>query len=258
MLPKIVAHGGAWNWDDSLDEAKRAGVLEAVALGYEVLKCGDSALDAVEKTVISLENNPIFDAGTGGYLNQEGMVQLDALIVDGADRDFGAVAGATRIQNPIMLARKIMQETDHCFFVGDGADTLAEKLGVPLIPNERLVTPEMYNFFLTRQTGGPSDTVGAVAVDKMGNTAAATSTSGTPYKPAGRVGDSPLYGAGGYAENEIGTVGATGKGEHIMRTLLAKYCCDRLAEGFNAPAAAQAAISFIDSIFVSVISFSPP
>ncbi len=254
MIPNIVAHGGAWNWDDALDAAKCAGIKEAMAIGYEILLKGGSALDAVQQTVIFLEDNPLFDAGTGGYLNQDGIVQLDALIVDGANHDFGAVAGVTRVQNPISLARQIMEKTEYCFFAGEGADRLAKKLGIPLISNKQLITPAMLDFYRTRSTDGPSDTVGAVAIDSRGNVAAATSTSGSPYKPAGRVGDSPLIGAGGYAENGVGTAGATGLGENSMRVLLSKYTCDKLAEGKKAPEAAQAAMRYVERIFENSMS----
>lgn len=249
MKPRIMAHGGAWDWDDALDAEKCAGLKEALAIGYEILRKGGTALDAVEQTVCSLEDNPIFDAGTGGYLNQDGVVQLDALIVDGKKRDFGAVGGVTRVKNPIVLARRIMEETPQCFFVGEGADKIAEKVGVPLIANDQLVTAAMRDFYLAQRTDGPADTVGAVAIDSTGNMAAATSTSGTPFKPAGRVGDSPLYGAGGYAENGIGAAGATGQGEQIMRLLLSKYCCDKIAEGLTAPEAAKATMKYVENVF---------
>ena len=254
MIPNIMAHGGAWDWDDELDAPKREGIKAAMAIGYEILLNGGSALDAVEQTVIALENNPLFDAGIGGYLNRDGVVQLDALIVDGANHNFAAVAGVTRVQNPISLARQIMQKTEHCFFVGEGADRLAEKLNIPLIANKQLIMPEMVDFYHTQSTYGPSDTVGAVAIDRLGNVAAATSTSGSPYKPSGRVGDSPLLGAGGYAENGVGTTGATGLGENSMRVLLSKYTCDRLADGLNAPEAARAAMQYVEGIFDNSMS----
>ena len=249
MKATLMAHGGAWDWADELDPLKCAGLREALAQGYAILDQGGSALDAVEKTVIALENNPVFDAGTGGYLNREGVVQLDALIVDGAHHNFGAVAGVTAVQNPITLARKVMTETEQCFFVGAGADQLAAQLGIPAIQNEQLVTPAMRDYFQAQRTDGPSDTVGAIAIDADGNVAAATSTSGTPYKPSGRVGDSPLFGAGGYAQNGQGTVGATGMGENIMRVLLSKYTCDKLVEGRTAAEAAQSAMHYVDQIF---------
>lgn len=254
MTPTLIAHGGAWDWDDAQDGIKCSGLKEAVFRGYQVLQQGGTALDAVEQTVIALEDNPVFDAGTGGYLNQAGVVQLDALIVDGSKYDFGAVGGATRVRNPITLARKVMESTEQCFLVGEGADLMAEKLGISPIPNIELVTPEMRTFFASQQTEGPSDTVGAVALDHKGNVAVATSTSGTPYKPVGRVGDSPIYGAGGYAENGVGTTGTTGKGENIMRTLLAKYTNDQMATGLNAQAAAKAAMQHIEAIFQNSMS----
>ena len=255
MEPKIICHGGAWDWDDALDAEKARGVAAAASIGYQILLAGGSALDAVEKAVNSLEDNPAFDAATGGYLNRAGVVQTDALIVDGANHNFGAIGGATRIQHPISLARMVMEKTDFNFFVGAGADQLAAELGVPLIDNAQLITPAMQAFFDAQRTdGNSSDTVGAVAIDANGNVAAATSTSGTPYKPVGRVGDSPIYGSGGYALNGVGTVGATGMGENIMRTLLSKYVADRMADGMSAQAASQAAMRYIDTIFEQSMS----
>lgn len=249
MAPKIIVHGGAWAWDDALDDIKKEGLKTAVNIGYTVLKAGGSALDAVEKAVNSLEDNPVFDAGTGGYLNQAGIVQLDALIVDGATHNFGAVGGITTVKNPISLARKVMTDTEFCFFVGQGAEQQAEQFGIPVIDNQILVTPGMLDFYNAQRTDGPSDTVGAVAIDQDGNVAAATSTSGTPFKPVGRVGDSPLFGSGGYAENGVGAVGATGHGEHIMRLLLSKFTSDQLAQGKTIAEAGQAAMAYADRLF---------
>ncbi|MDX1415053.1 MAG: isoaspartyl peptidase/L-asparaginase [Candidatus Promineifilaceae bacterium] len=248
MIPNIIAHGGAWYWDDELDAIKRDGLERAVGAGYAVLLEGGSALDAVEQTVILLENNPVFDAGSGGYLNQDGIVELDALIVDGSKRDFAGIAGVTRVRNPVVLARKVMEETDYCFFIGEGANRMAHLLGIPLVANQELVTDAMKNHFLDQRSDGGADTVGAVAIDYRGNVAAATSTSGSPYKPAGRVGDSPIMGAGGYAENGVGAAGATGQGENSMRVLLSKYACDQLAAGLTAQEAATAAIAYIEEI----------
>ncbi len=249
MQPRIMAHGGAWDWDDALDAGKHKGLESALGEGQKVLDKGGSALDAVENTVIALENNPVFDAGTGGYMNQDGIVQLDALIIDGSKHDFGAVAGVSAVKNPVTLARKIMEQTEQVFFVGEGADQQAVKLGIPVIKNDVLVTPQMQQYFEAQITDGPSDTVGAIAIDKNGNVAAATSTSGTPYKPAGRVGDSPFYGAGGYAENNLGAAGATGQGEQIMRALLSKHACDQICNGANAMDAAKASTDYFESLF---------
>ena len=254
MQPQIMAHGGAWEWDDDFDAGKHRGLEIAIREGKKVLDEGGSALDAVERAVVELENNPVFDAGVGGYLNQDGIVQLDALVVDGSRQDFGGVAAVTKVKNPIMLARKIMEDTEQVFFVGEGANRQALKLGIPTIENALLVTPQMRQFFEDRRTDGPSDTVGAVAMDKDGNLAAATSTSGTPFKPAGRIGDSPFYGAGGYAENKIGAAGATGKGEQIMRTLLSKHCCDQILQGSNAMEAARKSTDYFESLFANSMS----
>jgi L-asparaginase / beta-aspartyl-peptidase len=248
MQPMIMAHGGAWDWDDALDAPKEAGLAAAVRIGYDILLAGGSALDAVEQTVRALEDNPLYDAGTGGHLNQDGLVQLDALIVDGSRYEFGAVAGVTRLKNPITLARKVMEETEQCFFVGEGADRIALQFGIAHIDNAVLVTPAMRAAYEAQHKSG-HDTVGAVAMDMHGNMAVATSTSGTPYKPSGRVGDSPLYGAGGYALNGAGTVGATGKGENIMRVLLAKVTCDLMSAGHDASVAAGLAMQHVERIF---------
>lgn len=132
MKPMIVAHGGAWDWGDDLDADKRAGVERAIHAGKQVLDQGGAALDAVEQTVLALEDDPTFDAGTGGFLNRDGEVQLDALIIDGATVDFGAIAGVRRIRNPITLARAVMEQTEQVMFVGEDADRIATTLGVDL------------------------------------------------------------------------------------------------------------------------------
>lgn len=211
-------------------------------------------MNAVEQTVLALEDDPVFDAGTGGFLNRDGEVQLDALIIDGATVDFGAIAGVRRIKNPIRLARAVMEQTEQVMFVGADADRIAQSLGIEWVENETLVIPAMRTFYEDQRTDGPNDTVGAIALDRDGNFAAATSTSGTPFKPAGRVGDSPFFGAGGYAENGVGASGATGQGEQIMRTLLSKFLCDRMAEGQSAQAAADAAAAHFDGRFPNSMS----
>jgi len=249
-----MAHGGAWDWDDSLDAGKKAGIEQALTIGNAVLQNGGSALDAVESTVVALEDNPIFDAGLGGYLNEDGIVQLDTMIIDGARTDFGAVAGVTSVRNPIVLARKIMEDTEQCFIVGTGADSIATSLGIKPIANTELVTPAMRAYYETARTDGPNDTVGAIAIDSYGYVAAATSTSGTPRKPAGRVGDSPVFGAGGYAQNGIGAAGATGQGEQIMRLMLSKIACDALSSGMSAAEAADLAAEKFEEKFQDSMS----
>ena len=249
MKGTLLAHGGAWDWPDSLDEAIKNAMKEAVAQGEQVLAAGGSALDAVVQTVIFLEDNPLFEAGTGGCLNRDGVLQLDALLVDGAGPDFGAVAAVTQVRNPIILARRIMSEIAPRFIVGEGANRMAAELGLPLVENHTMISAKARADYKASRPGHTSDTVGAVAIDKNGHVAAATSTSGMALKPDGRVGDSPLFGAGGYAHNGIGAAGATGYGENIMRALLSKYACDRMADGLEARPAAQAAIDHIERMF---------
>lgn len=251
MNPMIVVHGGAWFWDDALHGIKREGLQRAVEAGYAVLRKHGSALDAVEAAVRLLEDDPVFDSGTGGYLDRQGIVRLDALIADGKELDFGAIAAVSNVKNPVSLARAVMERTEQCFYVGAGADLVAEELGMQLVSNDSLVTSHMQSFY---DESLAHDTVGAVAMDLHGNTAVATSTSGSPLKPVGRVGDSPLYGSGGYAENSIGAVGATGQGENIMRLLLSKYTSDLMRQGASAMEAAKAAIAHADLRFEKSMS----
>ena len=191
VQPILAVHGGAWDWPDDLDGPKSAGLEDALAAGFAVLTAGGSALDAVEIAVRSLEDDPVFDAGYGGYLNQDGVVQLDALIVDGDAGDFGSVAGVTNTSNPVSLARRVLEDVPECFYVGAGADQLAERFGLADVVGRSLETPAMRAYFADRRTDGPRDTVGAIAMDVAGRLASATSTSGTP---TGRVGDSAIYG----------------------------------------------------------------
>jgi len=247
MQARLIVHGGAWDWDDALDMPKSQSIIKAVEIGWRILNSGGSALDAVEKAVNWLEDDLLFDAGTGSHLNADGVVEMDALIIDASKRNFGAVGAVQRVRYPISLARKVLEETDQNFFVGAGADTLASRVGIPLVPNISLVTEtEQANFF-AQNTDGASDTVGAIAIDTNGNIAVATSTGGTPLKPAGRIGDSPLFGAGGYAD-EFGGAGATGKGENAMRVLLSKHVVDEIRHGKNAQEAANAAMDYIESV----------
>lgn len=247
MQPKIIVHGGAWDWDDNLDTPKSQSIIKAVEIAWEILSKGGSALDAVEKAVNWLEDDPLFDAGLGSHLNENGVVEMDALIIDASKRNFGAVGAVQRVQHPISLARKILEETDQNFFVGAGADAIAPRLGIPLVPNISLVSVAEQASFFEQRTDGSSDTVGAIALDANGNIAVATSTGGTPLKPAGRVGDSPMFGAGGYAD-DFGGAGATGKGENAMRVLLSKHVVDEIRHGKTAQDAADTAIQYLESV----------
>ncbi|XWX04498.1 isoaspartyl peptidase/L-asparaginase [Aggregatilineales bacterium SYSU G02658] len=249
MPPAIIVHGGAWDWPDAEDAPKTEYLRQAARAGYAVLCSGGSALDAVEKAVNILEDAPLFDAGIGSHLNADGIVEMDAIIVDGTALDFGAVAGVQRVRYPVSLARQVMQRTPHKLFVGAGADALAAKLGLELMPNIAFVTPHEWQRFLDKDTSGPSGTVGACALDAQGHLAAATSTGGSPLKMPGRVGDSPIFGAGAYADSAFGAASATGLGENILRALLCKHAVDQIAAGQDAQAAADAAIAHIERRF---------
>ena len=229
------------------------GVRRAAAAGWQMLQAGASALDAVEAVVRILEDDPTFDAGCGSHLNSAKHIEMDALIVDGRTLDSGAVAAVQAIQNPISLARLVMTRTDHSLLVGIGAQAFAEQMGVPRLPEEELLVGrelerwEQWQADPRRQArdafGGPAHgTVGAVARDVDGNIASATSTGGTPNKLSGRVGDTPLIGCGGYADNLTGGASATGHGESLMKLVLCKTACDLMGQGLTAQEAADEAV----------------
>jgi beta-aspartyl-peptidase (threonine type) len=245
---RLIVHGGAAAWNYYNHDDVLQAMHAAVAVGWAMLCNGGSALDAVEAATVVLEDHPIFDAGTGSHLNDRGEVEMDALITDGWQRDFGAVAGLRHIKNPIKLARVIMSHTRHRFFIANGAEALAEELGIPLVPNMSLVTDAELAIFrkmLARTETEPHPdlgTVGAVALDRDGHLASATSTGGSPFKKQGRVGDVPIYGAGGYSDDRFGGASTTGVGENIMRHLLSKMAVDLMEEGLSANDAATQAV----------------
>jgi len=234
-----MVHGGAWSIPEEYEEDHILGVERAVLEIFPLLKNGISALDAVEQAVKILEDDPTFDAGRGAFLNAIGEIELDAMIMDGATLNFGAIAAVQNILHPISAARKIMEHTEHSFLVGKGAQMFVIENEIPqLHPTELLTDRERAYYekikndpiFKTKQPFEhfPKGTVGAVAMDIRGTIAAATSTGGTPRKLPGRVGDSPIIGAGAYADNQTGAASATGWGESIMKVLLSKTACDYL------------------------------
>jgi beta-aspartyl-peptidase (threonine type) len=237
MQPKLIVHGGAWNIPGEYVPDHLAGVRQAVAAVYPQLLEGLCALDAVEAAVNLLEANPTFDAGRGAFLNELGEIELDAMIMDGRSLAIGAVAALRNVLHPVSVARRVMEATEHCLLVGEGALSFAKKSGFEILPPEALLTERELAFYqqILRDPDfrthhpfeeEPRDTVGAVALDSRGNIAAATSTGGTARKMQGRVGDSPIAGAGAYADNALGGVSATGWGESIMKVLLSKTVCD--------------------------------
>lgn len=260
MKSVIVVHGGAGAWDlgsERFQEALAA-CEKAAEAGQSILAGGGAALDAVEAAVRILEDAPVLDAGRGSYLNSAGEVEMDALIMDGRGLNLGAVGAVQYIQNPISLARRVMEDCPHTFMVGRGAEAFAESLGLPrcrpedlLIGNEldayeALREGEAHELAAPAEAAGPlGDTVGAVALDANGDLAAATSTGGTRRKLPGRVGDSPLVGSGGYADNRTGAASATGHGESLMKIVICKQMCDFIAMGLTAQQAGEAAIGLL-------------
>jgi len=252
--PVLVVHGGGWAIPDNMVEAHLNGIRAAMAAGWRELEQGRSALDAVEAAVKVMEDDEAFDAGRGSFLNRDGRVQLDALMMDGATLGAGGVGCVERIRNPIHVARIVLQDSPHVYFVGPGAERFAEEHGVPLIDNEELVIDREVQRLRATQALGESkldvfsashDTVGAVALDSKGNQAAATSTGGTLNKTPGRVGDSSLIGCGCYADNQSAAVSTTGWGEPIMKLVLGKWTADRVAAGAPPQQAASEAISYL-------------
>ena len=258
--PVLVIHGGAWAMPDSVVEAHLRGVRNALAAGWRVLGNGGSALDAVEEAVVVMEDDEIFDAGRGSFLNRDGRVQLDALIMDGATLRAGGVGCVEHLRNPVRAARKILSESPHVYFVGEGAERFAVEHGIKLCRNEELVIPREVQRLQEFQACGidkdsadlfaatiSHDTVGAVALDSAGNLASATSTGGTLNKAPGRLGDSSLIGCGCYADNKSAAASTTGWGEPIMKLVLAKWAADRVLSGSLPEWAAAEAISYLES-----------
>ena len=234
----IAVHGGAGTLsrrDTSAEQeqAYRSGLSEALDAGYALLERGAPSLDAAIAAVCVLEDNPLFNAGRGAVLTRDGAAELDASVMDGKTLKAGAVTGLKHVKNPITLARRVMDQSPHVMLVGAGAEEFARLQGVELVSNEYFRTPVRQSQ-LHRLLAGSAEkendlvafgTVGAVALDAQGNVAAATSTGGMTGKRWGRVGDSPIIGAGTYANNASCAVSATGHGEYFIRSVVAHDIC---------------------------------
>jgi L-asparaginase / beta-aspartyl-peptidase len=222
----IVVHGGAGymrpeNYTDE-DELKYKERLEAALLaGAEILKNGGSSLDAVETAIRLLEDSPLFNAGKGAVFNADGVNELDASIMDGKTMNAGAVANVTTIKNPISAARKVMDESPHVMLIKEGAETFAQEIGLEIVDPTYFFTQKSWDALQRNKESEKSGTVGCVALDNEGNLAAGTSTGGMTNKKWGRVGDSPVIGAGTYADNSTCGVSATGHGEFFIRNVVA-------------------------------------
>lgn len=233
----IAIHGGSGTINRSeitpeQEKTFRQGLLEALDAGYAVLAEGGSALNAVEQAVRSLEDNAIFNAGKGAVFSANGKHEMDASIMCGQSGKAGAVAGVTTIRNPISLARMVMEQSENVFLLGAGAEAFAREHQLPVEPDDYFFTEHRFRQLKEAQEANRTQldhsrsnsgkgTVGAVALDRNGNLAAATSTGGLTNKKYGRVGDTPVIGAGTYADNETCAVSCTGYGEFFIRAVVA-------------------------------------
>jgi beta-aspartyl-peptidase (threonine type) len=262
----LMIHGGAGALDNVKDRKTALRYLESIRQilehGRRVMDMGGSALQAVEACASLLEDDPVFNAGCGSVLNENGKVEMDAAIMDGRDLSAGAVAAVQNIANPVQLARLVMTESEHVMLIAEGAMRFADQQGIERVTEDYFLTPDrieqlrqarlQHRIMLDHDDSAEASedqkygTIGAVARDPAGNLAAATSTGGVVNKRLGRVGDSPVIGAGVYADNETSAVSATGFGEDFMRTVISKTIADFIyMKGMDAAQATEAGIEYL-------------
>ena len=237
--PAIIVHGGAGRIRDEELPQRLEGCKEAALAGWKILEQNGSSVDAAEAAVTVLEDNPLFNAGTGSTLNSLGQVEMDAAIMEGYTLRAGAVAAVQGIKNPVQLARRVMEDGRHVLLAGYGALLFARQIRFPECPPESLIVEHEKKRWEEKH-----GTVGCVALDSNGRIAVATSTGGIFGKLPGRVGDSPLLGCGTYA-NEVGGVSCTGNGEAIIRVVMAKTALEFLQSGADPQTAAHQAVAFL-------------
>ncbi|MEM1508553.1 MAG: isoaspartyl peptidase/L-asparaginase [Thermofilaceae archaeon] len=264
--PAIIIHGGAGRIREEDINNRLKFLREATTRGFEILTSGGSALNAVVEAVVVLEDSGVFNAGLGSCLTFDGSVEMDAGVMD-CEGNIGAVAAVRRVKNPVLLAKKVMELTDHILMVSEGAERLASTLGLT-IPEELIITSEKLRRLeelkarwlkgedftwlqklriLSQEYSVFFETVGAAAVDTDGHVAAATSTGGYWLKLKGRVGDSPIPGAGFYALKSVGACSATGIGEAIIKSMLCLNVCEYMRTGLNAKEATLRAIEYMST-----------
>lgn len=246
-LPVVVVHGGAGDIPAGSRDAHAAGCLRAAEVGLAVLVAGGSALDAVVAAAVALEDDPHFNAGTGACLTEEGLLELDASIMEGASLRAGAVCALPPFRNPIRIARAALEDGRHLLYAGAGAERFARSRGFSPADPASMITDgaraRLRDVLAGTASGGwAGGTIGAIACDASGSVAAATSTGGMVGKHTGRVGDSPIIGAGTYAEDPLGAASATGDGEAAIRVGMTRTAIEALRVGASASAAARAAI----------------
>jgi beta-aspartyl-peptidase (threonine type) len=239
--PSLIVHGGAGSIKDDSLPARLEGCEAAALAGWKILQQGGSALDAAETAVVVLEDNPLFNAGTGSTLNSLGRVEMDAAIMEGQSLRAGSVAAVSGIKNPIKLARRIMEDGRHVILAGEGALLFAREIGFPECTPESLIVDSTRRRWQIKH-----GTVGCVAFDSHGKLAVATSTGGIFDKLPGRVGDSPLIGCGTCAD-DYGAASCTGDGEAIIRIVLAKSAVDLLKAGADPRKAVEGAIALLSA-----------
>ena len=233
MTPSLILHGGAGSPAPELYEARQRGLRFAFETAWTILNQNGSALDAAVQAVVVLENDPSFNAGIGSCLNQNGIVEMDASLMEGTTFRAGAVGAVRTVQNPILLAKAVMEEGRHVFLVSEGAEQFAREKGFAAVSQDTLRTERQQRRWSETRGKGDPGTVGAVAFDKAGRLAAATSTGGVSQKRPGRVGDSAV----------IGAASATGVGEAIIRTTLARTAVEYLRGGVDPTLAARRALA---------------
>ena len=224
----IVIHGGAGSFsglDEDAINSYKTGIVEALSAGYKVLEQGGSSLDAVTTAIVILEDLPLFNAGKGSVYTEMETQEMDSSIMDGESGKGGAVAGVSKVKNPVLLARMVMEKTEHVMLIGSGAEKFAEEIGIELVDPSYFYSEKNLKRVRKSKADEKLGTVGAAALDQSGNLAAATSTGGRTNKMTGRVGDSPILGAGTWAQNGLCAVSGTGHGEYFMRLLTAADVC---------------------------------
>jgi len=262
--PVIAVHGGAGMVHSGRGKAVLMGVKKAAKTGFDILSDGGNAVDAVIEAVAIMEDEGAFNAGYGSSLNIEKRIEMEASVMDGKTLQAGAVGLLKDVRNPVRLARIVMEKTDHVFVVGEGAEKLAKMFNlerrkpatelrlkyyeqqVKALLDGKFELPKLASLIRNSPELFELETVGAVALDKGGNVAAATSTGGFPLKLPGRIGDSPLIGCGTYADNRAGACSATGVGEIAIRLVLAKTVCNYMENGRNAQESVERAIKLVN------------
>jgi beta-aspartyl-peptidase (threonine type) len=275
MGKALIVHGGAGTWRPGSDADALAGIRRALEAGRAVLERDGSALDAACAAAVVLEDDPVFNAGTGAVLNFDGFVEFDACVMTSHDKGIGALCGLQRVKNPILVARQVMEHTDHVMLTGEGALRFARAMGHadydPITParladwQDKKAKLEIgvgrdaqasmkIRAFLQAHPEYAGGTIGAVALDRHGNLCAATSTGGVTMKLAGRVGDTPLPGCGTYAARHA-AVSATGTGEYVVRSFAGREIADRVERGHSLAAAMHEVLDVMQAEFNADVGF---